>query len=147
MHKEKEYLREVLDEGDIIELKEGNVYTTLPYHCLYSNGRGVFDKFAHDLVSLSKCEWLQGKYFVYKVTHDGGGRGGNAGEYYPNGHHVFCKKMFEERKEDVGGTVICSNINREGTCVDFYQTGSFTALIYDLKPIGKAELQYKELSE
>ena len=117
--------RKVLDEGDIIELKEGNVYAILPVHCLYSNKRGVFDEFAHDVVSLSKCEWLQGKYIVYKTAFDGGGQ--NFDGPYPNGHHVFCEKMDGSK-----------------TRVDFYQSGSFTAMIYDLEPIGEAELTYTE---
>lgn len=132
MHVDKEHSRKVLDEGDIIELKEGKVYATVPYHCLNKPGefgRGVFDKFTHTAVSLSKCEWLQGKYVVYKTTIEEGDK--ESHDLHPMSgepaYHVFCERMDESKVR-----------------IDFYQTGDRTAMQYDIEPIGQAELKYQE---
>lgn len=124
--------RKLLDEGDIIELKEGMVRATIPYHCLNKPGefgRGVFDKFMHTSVSLSKCEWLQGKYVVYKTTLDPGGESSHDLHPIPGPSvwHVFCERMDESK-----------------TRVDFFQTGEEDAMQYDIEPIGRAELKYQE---
>ena len=71
-----------------------------------------------------------GKYIVYKTTFDGGGPDGGMSynsNAYPDGHHVFCRKL-----------------DGSGSVVDFYQTGSFTALIADIEPVGSAELCWQE---
>ena len=44
----------MLEEGDIIELKEGmRVYAEVPEHFLYTNRRGVFDKTAHGEIEIA----------------------------------------------------------------------------------------------
>lgn len=66
-------------------------------------------------------EYLQGRYVVYKTTTDGGGTGHGPHDVYPDGYHVFCERLAD------------------GVRVDFYQTGCFTAMIEEIKPVGKAE--------
>ena len=118
----------LLVEGDVIELKEGmKVYADIPEHFVYANKRGSF-KFTHSDIALSKeFDYLIGKYIVYKTTLSGGGDGMGPHDVYPDGHHVFCVKEDDKNVK-----------------VDFYQTGSFTAMIAskDIKPIGKAELHW-----
>ena len=49
-----------------------------------------------------------------------------AHDVYPDGHHVFCVKADDDKVR-----------------VDFYQSGCFTAMIEDIKPVGKAILDWK----
>lgn len=58
----------------------------------------------------------EGEFVVTKTTHDGGGTA-MFNDVYPDGHHVHCKKL-----ED-------GNFDADGIEIDFYQTGSFTAMI------------------
>ncbi len=83
----------------------------------------VIDKFDSSIFS--------GKYLVLYTTCDGGGIQGTFSGYdsYPSGHHVFCKKI-------VDGKV-------SGPEVDFYETGCFSAMITDLKPIDHVEIGYE----
>ena len=119
----------MLNAGDIIELgKEHTVYADVPKHFVYDNRRGCF-ALTHACVSLAddNFDYLTGKYVVYRTVHDGGGAGGygrpnnSADDIYFDGHHVFCEK-----------------VNDPGVKVDFYQTGSFTALIEEIEPVGQA---------
>ena len=71
---------------------------------------------------------MAGRYVVYKTTKDGGGPAYDGAR--ANGHHVFCE-----------------NIADRSIKVDFYQTGDFTAVIEDIKPLGKAVLQWVEVEE
>lgn len=59
---------------------------------------------------------FEGEYEVYCAVSDGGGHTHDGG--YPNGWHVFCQKKDDPEIE-----------------VDFYQTGCFTAMIPEIKPI------------
>lgn len=116
----------LLKEGDVIELKDGHtVYADVPKHFVYSNKRGCFDITHHNITIGGEFDYFAGEYIVIKTTFDGGGTGHGPGDVYPDGHHVFCRSA-EGKKE-----------------VDFYQTGSFTAIIQDIKPIGRAELTYR----
>jgi hypothetical protein len=65
--------------------------------------------------SISFC-LEEGEFVVTKTNSDGGGIAMFHDEY-PDGHHVFCKKLKD------------SNFDENGIEVDFYQTGSFTAMI------------------
>ena len=55
--------------------------------------------------------YLEGEYIVKNTREDGGNY------QHPHGHHVFCRKL------------------NSGVDVDFYQTGSFTAMIENITPI------------
>ncbi len=58
-----------------------------------------------------------GEYVVYSAVSNGGA-GCWDGTPYPDGWHVYCHKVDDPSVE-----------------VDFYQTGCFTAMIKDIKPI------------
>lgn len=64
-----------------------------------------------------------GEFVVIKTLSDGGSHGGH--DDYPDGHHVYCKKL----KDDA--------FDPDGLEVNFYQSGCFTAMIKDIKPIRK----------
>ncbi len=67
--------------------------------------------------------YLIGTYIVINTSEDGGGpSGGMRNESYPNGHHVTCVKSDNNKIK-----------------ISFYQTGCFTAMIKEIKPIGKAK--------
>ncbi len=129
MHLDEKEMK-MLDKGDIIELKKGTVIAWVPKHFLCSNKSGVFDEYDHGEISLENMPYLQGKYVVYKTSFDGGGPMWD-GVPYPNGHHVFCEKVDAEE----------SRIDRR---IEFFQSGLFDAMIFDITPIGKAELSYCE---
>ena len=119
----------LLSEGDIIEIKEGHkIYTELPEHCFFENRFLVFDKTATmELVVGSMRKGFDtsvfvGKYVVTKTENTGGSEDGD----YPNGHKVHCKILVCEKPLTLGAGKI-----------SFYQTGSFTAMIEDIIPIGK----------
>ncbi len=61
-------------------------------------------------VKLDRCPRYAGEYVVYKTTLDGGGEGHGPHDTYPDGHHVFAEHLAS------------------GALVDFYQSGSFTAV-------------------
>jgi len=115
-----------LKEGDIIVLgPKHSVYTDVPEHFAYSNRRGSWE-LTHTNVSLDdEFSYLQGEYIVYKTTMDGGGTGHGPHDVYPDGHHVFCEKADDSEVK-----------------VDFYQSGAFTAMITDIKPVGKAKRKW-----
>lgn len=113
----------LLQEGDIIYLtKDHSVYVdrTVPSY----GGKTVK---IHDMVRLSDFKWtyLQGQYLVVKTAFDGGGTGHGPHDIYPNGHHVFCESLEGSHK------------------VDFYQTGCFTAMNTDIRPVARATREWK----
>lgn len=94
-------------------LKVGDIIRLEPGHTVYtSRGRGV---------TRTITKQTAGNYIVEDTKSDGGGYGHGPHDYYPNGHHVFCVSVDGKRR------------------VDFYQTGCFTAMIRDIKPVGKAK--------
>jgi len=58
-----------------------------------------------------------GEFVVIKTAFDGGGHGMGHNDYYPDGHHVFCKRLKNGKYDEKGHEV------------EFYQSGSFTAVI------------------
>lgn len=70
-----------------------------------------------------------GEYLVINTTFDGGCGGHDP---YPNGHHVFCRKL-KDGKYDPNGTQI-----------DFYQSGSFSSMILpeNVQPIRKMTMEF-----
>lgn len=113
-----------LKEGDIIELTLGmSVNATVPEIWLYSNGKA--NKTTHGSIKISAKTKLAGRYVVFKTAFDGGGTGHGPHDVFPDGHHVYC-----ERLDDL--TVK----------VDFYQSGCFTSMLPDLKPVGKARREW-----
>ena len=111
----------MLKEGDVIELIEGHsVYADVPNHFCYTNCKGDFSLTHHNVTIGEEFMYLAGKYIVVKTAFEGGGTGHGPGDIFPDGHHVFCEMAGGDHK------------------VDFYQSGCFTAMIEDIKPIGNA---------
>ncbi len=71
-----------------------------------------------------------GEFVVIRTTSDGGGTGMGAHDVYPNGHRVYCKRLRN------------GDFDENGTEVNFYQTGSFTAMITKIKPIRKMKPKF-----
>lgn len=131
----------MLKKGDVIKLEKGyEVYIKLPAHFIFSNRTGVFDELSKEDVKIGEpiggldTDFLIGEYIVTHTTMDGGGVAMGS-DVYDDGHHVFCKKIIDE----IG--------NKKSIEIDFYQTGSFTAMITDIKPIGTAKIQIPKKEE
>lgn len=64
---------------------------------------------------LESFTFNEGEFLVIETKSDGGGTGHGMHDVYPNGHHVFAKRLADDGSYDP-----------EGDEVDFYQSGSFT---------------------
>lgn len=115
----------MLKEGDVVDIRGTHtVYADVPKHFLYSNCLGDFSLDRSDVL-VSDVPWLAGRYVVTKTATDGGGTGHGPGDIYPDGHHVFCESVDGKFK------------------LDFYQSGSFTAMIREIEPIGRAKIKWE----
>ncbi|MCP4101413.1 MAG: hypothetical protein GY750_08315 [Lentisphaerae bacterium] len=120
----------MLKEGDVIEIKEGHrVYADVPEHFVYSNRKGCYGLTYHDITVGGEFAYFAGKYVVVKTSLEGGGAGHGPHDIYPDGHRVYCVKADLYAHDRT-------------VKVDFYQTGSFTAMIEDIEPIGRARLEW-----
>lgn len=116
----------MLEEGDIVEITQGmTVYADVPEHFVYSNRKGSFKITHYDAKIDGELSYLAGRYVVYK-THVGGGWHSGRDDY-PDGHHVFCERL-----------------DSPDVKIDFYQSGCFTAMLPDLKPVAKAVRRWVE---
>ena len=109
----------LLEPGDVIELKAGHqVYATVMWKFANRKDRERY----HKDVDVGDYK-LAGEYVVDRVAFEGGSTDGgmNGHDDYPDGHHVYCKRLEDQTIE-----------------VDFYQNGCFTAMIKKIKPVGKA---------
>ncbi|GEM_PF-2118986 len=114
----------LLKQGDIIELEEGHtVYAKVPEHFLYSNRKGCWDLTTGAVQIKDTFEYLAGKYVVTKTSYSGGGTA-HGYDVIEDGYLVECKKLDGE------------------DTVHFYQTGSFSALIPNIIPVGQAVVKY-----
>lgn len=112
----------LLKEGDVIRLAKGTkVYCYIPEHYVYSNRRGVFDKLTRGEYELDQ----DGRFIVVKTALDGGGSG-QGGDYYPDGHHVWCE-----------------DADQPAFKIDFYQTGCYPIAEENIHLIGKAERKWE----
>lgn len=66
-----------------------------------------------------------GEFIVIKTLLDGGS------DYYPDGHRVYCQKLNN------------GSYDEDAIEVNFYQTGCFTAMIEDIKPVRKLKLKFE----
>ncbi len=113
-----------LKKSDIIRINEGHrVYYSIPERHSPFGCRKVL--IHRDVVVGNKCDgintdFLKGEYVVTKTVVEGGGCGHGPYDIYPDGHHVFCTK-----------------IDDPSISIDFYQSGCFTAMITDIRPIGR----------
>lgn len=67
--------------------------------------------------SLKTFKLDAGEFIVIKTAYEGGGSA-MFNDSYPDGHHVFCKRV------KVNG-----DYDENGNSIDFYQSGSFSAMI------------------
>lgn len=119
-------MSELLQEGDVIEICVGHmIYAYVPKHFVYDNHKGDFGLTYHEVKINNQLDYLAGRYIVTQVGLSGGGHDRDG--YMPDGHCVKCVKVDD------------------GSKIGFYQTGSFSAMIEDIDPVGKAELTYKEI--
>lgn len=72
---------------------------------------------------------LKGEYLVIRTAFEGGSDGR---DWYPNGHHVFAKKLKDGKYDP------------EGIEISFYQSGEFTAMILpsEIQPIRKMTMTF-----
>lgn len=104
-----------------------NVYSTL-------RPKGILVK-RHDVHEFLKKYVPKNKFdefilspgkFIVIDTHLGGGSQGR--DPYPDGHNVKCQRMRNDE------------LDSKGDIVSFYQTGCFTAMIENIKPIKSVKL-------
>lgn len=124
----------LLREGDIIELKKGHkVYASIPEKYVYENTPRSM-KLTRTEVTIGEdrkgfnTDVLAGRYGVLKTARDGGGTGMGYHDVFPDGHHVWCRKMLGN--------------GQFGEEVSFYQTGAFTAMIEEIEPVGRFKIKY-----
>ena len=110
----------MLQEGDVIQIKEGHkIYAKVPEHFVYSNKQGSFKLTTGDIKVGGDFAYFEGKYIVVKTNMEGGGSGHGPNDIYPDGHRVYCVKASDESVK-----------------INFYQSGCFTSMIPNIKPIG-----------
>lgn len=130
---------EYLKEGDIIELEKGHkIYAKLPKAFICDNGDFDFSLHTGE-VKLGIMQRgldtsiLLGEYIVVKTVYGGGGTAMGPHDVYPDGHKVYAKKLTDGRY----GTPLISEFE-----VSFYQSGCFTCMIQDIKPIRRAKIEW-----
>lgn len=73
-----------------------------------------------------------GNFVVTETKSDGGGYGMGVHDVYPDGWHVTCKRLAED-----------GSFDKNGEEIDFYQNGSFSAVIENVKQLGFMFLEIK----
>jgi hypothetical protein len=119
-----------LKVGDIIELKPGyEVYAWIEERLVYAN-RKFSSKLTEHAVTIDEENFshLLGEFVVYKANLEGGGTGHGPNDVYPDGWKVTCRSLADPMID-----------------VSFYQSGCFTAMITDIKPV--RTLTQKKLAE
>lgn len=115
-----------LKEGDVIRIEKGmRVYAEVPRHFLYSNTKGDYAMGHGEIKADGELEYFAGDYVVLKTAFGGGGSGMGPGDHYPDGHRVWCESTEKPTRK-----------------IDFYQSGCFTCMLPDIKPIGRAKLTW-----
>ncbi len=111
----KVYKRNVPTLNEIISKVHSEVKSIIPI--TYGDAENFVNGLNLDLADDSfDASIFEGEYNVYFALSDGGRSTHDGG--YPNGWHVFCQKKDDPQIE-----------------VDFYQSGCFTAMIPEIKPI------------
>jgi hypothetical protein len=135
-------MKKLLKEGDIFLLKKGDSFyvKNFPKMFLYGNWDYMFNfEFSNGQIQINGIRRgldttiFIGEYVVTKINYDGGGDPDGAGTPYPDGHHVYAKRII--KSDDNEKKVSDFEIN-------FYQTGSFACMIKNPKIIGKAKINY-----
>jgi len=111
-----------LRKGDLIELCKGHeVYARVPEKHVYSNRKGSNTLTETNITIGGRFSDFAGTYAVVRTAMDGGGTGHGPGDVYPDGHHVYCRRVSDGKR------------------VGFYQSGCFNAMIEDIEPIGRRQ--------
>jgi len=156
-----------LQVNDIFELEKGHrVYIdNFPAAFLYDNDEFIVDytlmQGELEIGTIKNgfdSSFLIGKYIVTKTLFDGGGPNFDGG--YPDGHHVYAKKLIKKRPIHIScqEAVFAINAmlsgvhsfsNNDKTIIsnleiNFYQSGCFTCMIEDIVPI-REDIQIEEL--
>jgi len=109
----------------------------------FNIGDSKIDEFLKDNIVPLKDEQLlvkEGEYLVIDTRFGGGSGGGNyygggggSSDDYPSGHKVYCQALKDGKYD------------RNGVRVSFYQSGCFTCMITDIKPVRtlKKELRFE----
>jgi hypothetical protein len=123
--------------GDVITLKDGmKVYAPIPKMFVFSNRRDSMELYVHDIIVGHKYTNISSKGKNHSFTFKGGdflviNTNSEGGGYqhspngHPNGHRVSCKRLVDGKYDPKQKTI------------NFYQTGSFTAMIPKIKPVRK----------
>jgi hypothetical protein len=126
IRKEGSAVMNFLKKDDVIELKEGHeVYASVLEHLVYSSKKGSSKLTNTNIVVGGDFSYFKGKYVVVKTKTEGGGGGHGKHDTYPEGHRVYCVSVDDNERK-----------------INFYQSGCFTAMIEDIKPIGRASLEW-----
>ena len=115
----------LLNEGDVIKIIDGHkIYVDIPKRFIFENTPTLWELYETDILVGEKrggfdTSIYKGFYIVIKTeikekTVD------SRGEEWPEGHHVFCKKIINNAISDEK--------------IHFFQTGCFTAMITLIKP-------------
>jgi hypothetical protein len=72
------------------------------------------------------------KFVVEKTAMEGGGTGHGPNDIYPDGWHVFARRLSVENTYDPKGELI-----------NFYQSGCFNSLVKDVEVVGKMNKKYE----
>jgi len=71
------------------------------------------------------------KFVVEKTAMDGGGTGHGPGDVYPDGWHIYARRLNED------GTY-----NLKGEVIEFYQRGCFNCMVKEVKVVGKMKINF-----
>jgi len=128
----------LLQVGDVLYLGPGaSVRTLVPEKIFISNKRNS-NKLIGECIIIGRVYkykkerfiFYPGKFVVIKTVMDGGGTGMGPHDTFPDGHHVFCKKLKNDKYND------------NGPELDFYQTGCFHCVNPHITPIGKMKQKF-----
>ncbi|MEN6549982.1 MAG: hypothetical protein ABFE07_28395 [Armatimonadia bacterium] len=115
--------------GDLIELEAGQqVYFDVEERFVYQNTPRS-RKLTHTEAVVGEPHGPPpGLYVVTRTGMEGGGTGMGPHDVFPDGWHVDCEKFDDPSVE-----------------LDFYQSGCFTAMIKNVKVVGKCRRRWERV--
>ena len=125
-----------LQVGDVFAANKGmRVYAYIPSHFVYQNTPNNFSP-ARTEVKVGEIRkrdshtlnlsYFKGHYVVEHARSEGGGTAHGPHDVYPDGWHIKARKLWDD------GTY-----NPNGTEIEFYQSGAFTAVNKDVPVVRK----------
>ena len=138
----------MLKSGDIIELREGHkVSVQIPMHFVYQDHMGDWEP-TWTVVTIGKSVGayntyeLEGLYVVVQTEMKGGGCAHGPHDTYPDGHCVYANKIVPQGSLGEPKSKVVSDFQ-----VYFYQSGCFTNMIENIKPVGRAKAKTEWIFE